>query len=420
MAITLRSIKGSPLTIAEVDANFSELSISLGQKLNISDYTASDILTKLKTVDEDDSGLNASTLKSLDISSNNTANTVVVRDSSGNFIANNITSSLFIGNLTGNVTGNVTGTAVNVTGIVSVANGGTGSASTSGALDNLLPSGEAPGYVLKTSGPGSYYWALESGATTLVGTRINTSRTTSTATAGQTVFTGVGSYTIGAGQLRVYINGVRQFPDAYTETSTTTFTLTDPVVAGTKVMAEVDANASYDIIAAGVSFTPTGILSSTNVQNAIVELLNDLSPFLVPSGGIIIWSGSSASIPSGWALCNGTNGTPDLRDRFVVGAGSSYSVGATGGSKDATLVSHSHSATSTVNDPGHSHAFVARQLNPNTTYVTVGAGNAGRETNQTSSAVTGITVTTSISSAGGSGTNANLPPYYALCYIMKL
>ena len=417
--ITLRSIKGAPLTIAEVDTNFSNLNVEIGQKLDISSYTAADILTKLKTVDTDDSGLNASTLKSLDISSSNTTNTVVVRDVSGNFSANNIIANNFVGNLTGNASG----TSLNVTGIVSVANGGTGSASASGALDNLLPSGEVAGYVLKTSGPGSYYWSLESGATTLVGTRINTSRTTYTATAGQTLFTGTGTYTIGAGQLRVYINGVRQFPDAYTETSTSSFTLTDPVAAGTKVMAEVDANASYDILAAAVSFAPTGTLSSTNVQNAIVELLNELSPFVVPSGGIIIWSGSSASIPSGWALCNGTNGTPDLRDRFVVGAGSSYSVGNTGGTKDAVVVSHSHSATSTVSDPGHNHtASVWRVNGANDTTNRFGTYTdaQARGTATTDSAVTGITVSTSISSAGSSGTNMNLPPYYALCYIMKL
>jgi microcystin-dependent protein len=132
----------------------------------------------------------------------------------------------------------------------------------------------------------------------------------------------------------------------------------------------------------------------------------------IPSGGIIIWSGSSASIPSGWYLCNGANGTPDLRDRFVVGAGSTYSVGATGGSKDAIVVSHSHS----INDPGHTHTLAA---------VTNGALSIqsqnipqkpiGSSTFETNSNTTGI----SIQSTGASGTNANLPPYYALCYIMK-
>jgi len=51
----------------------------------------------------------------------------------------------------------------------------------------------------------------------------------------------------------------------------------------------------------------------------------------VPAGGIIAWSGSIGSIPTGYVICNGSNGTPDLRDRFIVGAGNTYSVGNTGG-----------------------------------------------------------------------------------------
>jgi hypothetical protein len=50
----------------------------------------------------------------------------------------------------------------------------------------------------------------------------------------------------------------------------------------------------------------------------------------IPSGLISIWSGSVGSIPSGWVICDGSNGTPDLRSNFVIGAGSTYSVGATG------------------------------------------------------------------------------------------
>jgi hypothetical protein len=68
-----------------------------------------------------------------------------------------------------------------------------------------------------------------------------------------------------------------------------------------------------------------------------------------------MWSGSVVSIPAGWALCDGSNSTPDLRNRFVIGAGSTYSVGNTGGSKDATVVSHSHTASTGITDPGHKH-----------------------------------------------------------------
>ena len=137
----------------------------------------------------------------------------------------------------------------------------------------------------------------------------------------------------------------------------------------------------------------------------------------VPIGGIIMWSGSIASIPAGWLLCNGSSGTPDLRDKFVVGAGSTYAVAATGGSADAIVVSHTHTAT--VTDPGHAHTYLTEPLSLHPT----GSGSSeprGIENVPilTSSSFTGITV--SNSTTGSSGTNANLPPYYALAYIMRV
>lgn len=136
------------------------------------------------------------------------------------------------------------------------------------------------------------------------------------------------------------------------------------------------------------------------------------------SGMIIMWSGSIASIPSGWLLCNGLSGTPDLRDRFIVGAGSTYAVAATGGSVNATLVSHTHTATSSVSDPGHFHLYGGG------TRVQAGNDNSGPYVVGTSfyatqTVTTGVTVGTTISTEGSSATNANLPPYYALCFIMK-
>ena len=144
---------------------------------------------------------------------------------------------------------------------------------------------------------------------------------------------------------------------------------------------------------------------------------------IVPPGVIVMWSGSVATIPSGWILCNGSNGTPDLRDRFVIGAGSTYAVANTGGSKDAVAVSHTHTATSTVTDPGHAHDFNTRGddgVGTGAGYSVVGYNaNIGAGTGNMSSATTGITVATTVNSTGSSGTNANLPPYYALCFIMK-
>jgi len=142
----------------------------------------------------------------------------------------------------------------------------------------------------------------------------------------------------------------------------------------------------------------------------------------LPTGMILLWSGSIGSIPAGYLLCDGTNSTPDLRNRFIIGAGSTYSVNQTGGSADAIVVSHTHTATSTstVTDPGHFHTV------PYANADAIGGSGAqpayrGSATTNVSTATTGITVATATTnaSAGTSGTGANLPPYYALCYIMK-
>jgi hypothetical protein len=136
----------------------------------------------------------------------------------------------------------------------------------------------------------------------------------------------------------------------------------------------------------------------------------------IPTGMISLWYGSIGSVPLGWYLCDGTNGTPDLRNSFIVGAGSTYAVGATGGSANAIVVSHTHTATSVVTDPSHTHTMNSSTVNSGGDFSV--ANNAGTG-EVTSPATTGITVATTNASTGVSGTNANLPPYYALAYVMK-
>lgn len=98
---------------------------------------------------------------------------------------------------------------------------------------------------------------------------------------------------------------------------------------------------------------------------------------MVPIGGIINWSGAVVDIPDNWQLCDGTNGTPDLRERFVIGAGGSIAVDATGGA-----TTHQHVAGSAVIAPS-------------------AAGNSVWENT-------------------ASGVSSNLPPYYALAYIQRM
>lgn len=172
-------------------------------------------------------------------------------------------------------------------------------------------------------------------------------------------------------------------------------------------------------------FGTTALIAGDIVSGMVCQVVYDGTQFQllnanpIPSGVITMWSGSIASIPAGWYLCDGTNSTPDLRSKFIVGAGSTYAVAATGGTADAIVVSHTHSATSSVTDPGHSHTYGG--------YAAFNAGSAipamrsdsGNTYLSTASNTTGISVSTSVTSTGSSGTNANLPPYYALAFIMK-
>lgn len=202
--------------------------------------------------------------------------------------------------------------SLNSINLLTLSSTATGITGVNGILDNILPSGESAGYVLTTSGAGTYYWAAASGGGASIGTRINTSRQTFTATAGQTVFTLTGGivYTPGSGQLRVYIDGVRQFPSAYTETSTTVFTLSAGVTAGTIVLAEIDGYVSYPIAASDIGYTPAGgsSLSATTAQAAIDELETEkaaLTSFTkslsangyqkLPGGLVIAWASGAAS-----------------------------------------------------------------------------------------------------------------------------
>ena len=159
-----------------------------------------------------------------------------------------------------------------------------------------------------------------------------------------------------------------------------------------------------------------------NSDAVLIQTLDNIYPILqnapvsapaIPAGGIIIWSGSTGSVPSGWLLCDGTNGTPDLRDRFIIGAGNTYAVNATGGTADAVVVSHTHTAT--VSDPGHAHSY--DRPGPSNAANPPGSSGSQPSGSTTGSAFTGISVTNA--STGVSGTGANIPPYYALAYIQN-
>ena len=154
----------------------------------------------------------------------------------------------------------------------------------------------------------------------------------------------------------------------------------------------------------------------------------------IPDGGIILWYGLVANIPTGWALCNGANGTPDLRERFVIGASTTLETGSTGGSKAKTTSSDGgHSHTITVNNhtltaaqmPSHSHSFdyasesfVNGDIDSGSTgsisYSSRNTGGAGSSNSHNHSAGSN-----SVSNHSHTIDDAR-PPFYALAYIMKI
>ena len=130
----------------------------------------------------------------------------------------------------------------------------------------------------------------------------------------------------------------------------------------------------------------------------------------IPLGGILVWSGTIDTIPGGWALCNGQTAegrtTPDLRDRFIVGAGLNYGVGATGGEAVHTL--------SIAEMPSHNHpySFKGADLSAGWKKQNNFYSQANRYQDLDNNAWT--------SGAGGNQAHENRPPYYALCYIMRV
>ncbi|HTH47127.1 MAG TPA: hypothetical protein VMB21_06425 [Candidatus Limnocylindria bacterium] len=159
----------------------------------------------------------------------------------------------------------------------------------------------------------------------------------------------------------------------------------------------------------------------------------------VPVGGIIMWSGSVASIPMGWHLCDGSANTPDLRNRFVLGAGSSYSPGATGGSTTQTLAAN--------NVPAHKHSFKDTVYSESTGlfdknymynvegypgsdwtgsdyFTTAGSSHGGKGSNGTDTDngywwIRRYTDSQYGNASGAADSFSIVPPYYSLAFIMR-
>ena len=228
-----------------------------------------------------------------------------------------------------------------------------------------------------------------------------------------TPFLGLDTLPLGGGLLYTYQAGSTTALATYTGVDGL-IPCANPIVLGTdgKIPSELWLLYGYSYKFVLQTATSVAVATYDNISG-ILTTIPTATPS-IPTGCILLWSGSTGSIPSGFLLCDGTNGTPDLRNSFVLGAGNSYTVGQTGGSTDAIVVSHTHSAT--VTDPGHNH------LGSVYNYYNGASGSNGfisgiNQLTATTTSVTGISVTNQ--STGTSATNANMPPYYALAYIQK-
>lgn len=193
-------------------------------------------------------------------------------------------------------------------------------------------------------------------------------------------------------------------------------------------------NAVQEEVVAVIAGASIALSKPNNAQ--LLAAIGVLLARLVPAGIVAMWSGSAASIPAGWRLCDGGGGTPDLRDRFVVGVGPSHSQGATGGAASIltdAAGAHAHSLPADTGShaltvpelPAHSHSISAGDYVTHGFVLGVGDAYANNLTDTTGSTGDGSGHVHPLGgNTGTDGTHSHTvvlePPWFALCYVMKL
>jgi microcystin-dependent protein len=193
----------------------------------------------------------------------------------------------------------------------------------------------------------------------------------------------------------------------------------------------------------GIPTAATAATGTSTTQLATTAFATAaISPF---TGSILMWP--TATPPAGFLLCNGQTASratyaalfaivgtlfgvgdgsttftlPNYTDRMPIGAGSLYVANSIGGSRDASLPTHKHTATSAVTDPGHFHWQTGNNgpFTGGASYVGMTGASPITHNVVTETKFTGVTVATELSLEGTSATNANLPPYLGIFFIIK-
>jgi len=402
----LQTKSNSNLTFNSSTGALSASSFS-GDGSSLSSLNASNISSgTIPTARVNDILGNAASADSIDITSSNTNAThyLTFVDSSGNQSGEtlrsftnltfnpstgNLSSSTFTGNLTGNVTGNINGQltgAIQTASQTNITSVGTLTGLTVDGnliLDNTSNYLHIKGALYDKDGQsGSANQVLVS-----TGTQVDWKDTTSLTA---------------SNSLKITI----------TENDTNsdfpiTFSASPGQSGGNTLLSDnqFTYNASSNTVTAG-TFSGSGAsltsLNASNINSGTLANARLTNSSLFVTGMIMMWYGSVASIPSGWVLCDGNNSTPDLRNRFVVGAGTggNYSPGDTGGANSVTLT--------VAQIPAHTHTYERTDVGINVNDRPWPASNNDCDM-----------TTQNTSSTGGGQSHENRPPYYALCYIMK-
>lgn len=245
------------------------------------------------------------------------------------------------------------------------------------------------------------------------------------------------SVTVSDSQIVVSPGGGALFPNAGSS-NYFMVTVVDKTTSTLEIMKVTKRSGdTFTVVRAQEGTTARAFPSGSSVELRLTaQSILDAIDVKIPRGIITMWSGAVDAVPSGWHLCDGNNGTPNLKDRFIVGAGQSYGVGNTGGSITRTPSVWTNAAGTGVQVAGTALTIDQMPSHNHRLYIYKGSGSAGgritdyggrdfiqgdtcQNTGNSQPHYHGVTDNGHAHTAAASAIDVR-PPYYALAFIMKL